>query len=478
MDNAIPGNDSVDQVLWPYRDAFYVLKHRHDEMMVNKYSYPSLERDPDFNTLIVKKNDIWFFSGLDRFNFDPATNQLMVSLTDIIASKINFVLYRLDAVTGQSQGPYYGKPGFWALALDFRDGEFAVATIEVGTPQRAQSINKFLSSRIKPALHKGAFLSFLGIKPKSSTKTNQTLRLGRPMVIYYFDHNTQLKWEHSYSEEDSLLMFPVTMKIFNNSAVIDSNVVFLNIRTGETDEETRTFFLDRETGERRGGIVKLFSPIKGEDDDSALATLFLDNGRPVFIIRYQFDTALTGPIPITVAVLAKGSDISGSVVYDLSNAVVKDVAMDITGENDGRIVNGSDGRYALKDLFNGLDYSLKPKKIGNLSTKNIITLNDASLVLDYLLGRRTLSPQQIRAADVIPNGRVAFDVFISIWRHAKGYPPIYKNDKTGEWVFTPPSRAFSFLSSDQPNQDFRATLLGDVDGSWSSTSLFKKSIRR
>jgi hypothetical protein len=77
-----------------------------------------------------------------------------------------------------------------------------------------------------------------------------------------------------------------------------------------------------------------------------------------------------------------------------------------------------------------------------------------------------LQPCGAAAADADENGVIqTFDAALTA-RFATGLPPFNNSDFTGQWRFEPPFRTYLALNSHQANQDYSATLLGDVDGSW------------
>lgn len=83
-----------------------------------------------------------------------------------------------------------------------------------------------------------------------------------------------------------------------------------------------------------------------------------------------------------------------------------------------------------------------------------IFIDDASLIARHVVGLETLSPAQLRAADVTGLGAPSsFEAaLIARWIVCLNDPP----SQTGQWKFTPSSRTYESITSDLANQDYNA----------------------
>jgi len=156
--------------------------------------------------------------------------------------------------------------------------------------------------------------------------------------------------------------------------------------------------------------------------------------------------------------------ISGLVRYWSDNTAISGVAMFLAGEASLDVTTGSNGAYAFADLRAG-DYSLMPDKQGDVRQ---ITAYDAALVLQAVTGRRSLSANEMTAADVNRrDGVSALDAAYILEKSVGLMPGTFPNAGTN-WVFTPAQRTYTGLAADQLNQHFTGILLGDVSGNWAT----------
>ncbi|MFQ5650252.1 MAG: carboxypeptidase regulatory-like domain-containing protein [bacterium] len=158
------------------------------------------------------------------------------------------------------------------------------------------------------------------------------------------------------------------------------------------------------------------------------------------------------------------SAITGAPVSDFT-VRLHDGATDSTGTDEN-------GHYLFENLTPNLDYTVRPFKppFARGDSSASITSLDAALINLFLSNDTTLTPAQRRAADVDElNGIQPFDAAL-ISRFAAGEAPLPFEDHTGEWRFEPPQAQLFAVIADQ-RQDFGATLLGDVDGSWTPSPM-------
>lgn len=117
------------------------------------------------------------------------------------------------------------------------------------------------------------------------------------------------------------------------------------------------------------------------------------------------------------------------------------------------------GIYGLIGLPFGA-YTVTPTKTGDV---NSISSLDASLVARASAGLTALTANQIIAADVSNNGTISSTDASLIARTAS---LIANPGIAGTWKFSPASRSYPNLISNQTAQNFDAILMGEVTGNW------------
>ncbi|MDZ7269889.1 MAG: SBBP repeat-containing protein [candidate division KSB1 bacterium] len=168
----------------------------------------------------------------------------------------------------------------------------------------------------------------------------------------------------------------------------------------------------------------------------------------------------------TTAVSPGTFSISGKTLYCSSGAPVAGVALALSGGATLSDTSDANGDYAFANLGGGLDYRVTPAKSGDFDAA-AISCYDAALIARFALGLKPAGSCDSLAADVDENGAIRlFDAALTC-RYALGLPPFGTAvSHVGEWRFRPVERKYSALAADQSNQDFAATLLGEVDGNW------------
>ncbi len=120
------------------------------------------------------------------------------------------------------------------------------------------------------------------------------------------------------------------------------------------------------------------------------------------------------------------------------------------------------GLFNLVDVEQG-NYTLQPRKSDNAEG---ISAYDASLVLQHSAESASSAEKPHILADVDRNGSVTpMDAFLILQRSV-GLIDLPFNGAGAVWIFTPSSRSYTSLSTDQSAQNFTAALLGDVSGNW------------
>ncbi len=134
----------------------------------------------------------------------------------------------------------------------------------------------------------------------------------------------------------------------------------------------------------------------------------------------------------------------------------------------------SNGQYTLSGMGAGA-YTVTPSKVGGVlpfaGSGQTITSFDSALIAQHVVGFTTppylpLSPSALAAADVSGTGGVtSFDAAL-IARWVAGLPNF---GNTATWVFTPASRNYGNVNTNQAAQDYSAILMGDVSGNYDQT---------
>lgn len=157
--------------------------------------------------------------------------------------------------------------------------------------------------------------------------------------------------------------------------------------------------------------------------------------------------------------------ISGAARYWNGAAGVPGALFAVTGDRVYSGTSDTNGVYAVGGVQAG-NYTLTPGKTDGV---NGISAFDASLVLQHAAGLITLSGNAATAADVDKSSAInSLDAFY-ILQNSVGLQALPFPGAGKVWEFSPSNRSYSSLSSNQINQDFVATLLGDVSGDWSAT---------
>jgi len=150
------------------------------------------------------------------------------------------------------------------------------------------------------------------------------------------------------------------------------------------------------------------------------------------------------------------------------------VTMTLSGGSSGAVNTDSSGHYEFLNLSSGSNYTLTPSKPEEgCPFFPIIIMYDAALTAQHVVGIIELDSCGRWAADVDENGFIQMYDAALIAQCAVGMPKLPQSH-VGEWRFDPARRSYTPLDSDQMNEDYIATLLGDVDGNWPPPGLAKQ----
>ncbi len=165
--------------------------------------------------------------------------------------------------------------------------------------------------------------------------------------------------------------------------------------------------------------------------------------------------------------------ISGTIKYHSSDLPVNEAQVEISGGSHNSQTTGSSGTFTFESLQANNNFDIDASKSSGLINYCIIGY-DAALTARIAVGMfpNATDNQQI-AADVDKNGSVQMYDASLIAQYAVGLTP-NQDSQVGEWTFNPGSRYYNSLNSNYANQDFRAIILGDVDGNWSPGNLLAK----
>jgi len=155
-------------------------------------------------------------------------------------------------------------------------------------------------------------------------------------------------------------------------------------------------------------------------------------------------------------------DVSGAVTYFTGGGLVPGVNLEMVGVGVHSDQSNDLGAFAITDVMTGA-YVLTPTKNDDVDE---ITAFDASLVLQASAGLRSLTANQIQAADVNHNGSVSSMDASYILEASVGLLTVPFPGTANVWEFVPATRSYPLLNSDQTGQNFTAILIGDVSGSW------------
>jgi hypothetical protein len=261
----------------------------------------------------------------------------------------------------------------------------------------------------------------------------------------------------------------MTAVITSNTAPVLSAIADKGVNEGSTlsftatatdsDQPAQTLVFTLEPGAPTGAAINASSglftwtPSDAQAPSTNTVTVCVtDNGSP----------NLSNTSSFTVVVRVVVSRVAGTVRYWKGGAGVPRVAFTLCGN---RIYSGQSdevGMFTLRDARLGT-YTLSPIKSDDVRG---ITAYDASLVLQHAAGLRALSSNELAAADVNKSGSVTSLDASYILQKAVDLIPVPFVMAGAVWEFTPASRLYANLASDQDGQDVTALLIGNVSGNW------------
>jgi hypothetical protein len=159
--------------------------------------------------------------------------------------------------------------------------------------------------------------------------------------------------------------------------------------------------------------------------------------------------------------------ISGQITFENAAAPVVPVpSVDLNAPGSPAVmaISDSNGEYSLSGFGAG-PYTVTPSKATQpFTTPNGIFSNDASLISRHVVGLITLTAAQQNAARVAGQPTITSQDAGLLAQYIVGIPNAI--NQSGQWKFTPINRSYPSVTTTQTNQDFAATLMGDVSGDW------------
>lgn len=164
--------------------------------------------------------------------------------------------------------------------------------------------------------------------------------------------------------------------------------------------------------------------------------------------------------------------ISGSARFWRDSRPVQGVTIAAAGPVAPAASTAANGSFVLTNLPAG-SYHVTPTKADQA---NGITAYDAALVLRHAVGLGSLSGHAATAADVTGNGEISAADASLILRRSVDETGLTYPGSGALWRFSPSSRTYASLASNQSGQDFTAVLMGDVSGNWSASQVIGASV--
>ena len=166
------------------------------------------------------------------------------------------------------------------------------------------------------------------------------------------------------------------------------------------------------------------------------------------------------------AFIAPGPNISGTISY-CTNPVpgpVPNVTLTLTGTLSGSTLSNGSGNYTFSSLPSGGSYTVTPSKAARVpGSANINTVDVIAVQKQYLMGT-FLSGCRLTAADVNGDTVVNTQDVIAVQRFFTGQTTAIAN--VGKYKFTPVSRTYTGITTNQTGQNYDTLVFGDVAASF------------
>ncbi len=162
------------------------------------------------------------------------------------------------------------------------------------------------------------------------------------------------------------------------------------------------------------------------------------------------------------------TDCAGVPAKPLSNVTVQTTSGSPSGSSNTG-APPSTGNYSITGLGSG-PYTVAPSRPDQTAPDPAISTTDATRVLQFVAATITLNPCQQTAADASGNGSVTSTDATRVLQYVAGVSSAPNPNISGSWKFSPASRTYVTLLSDQTGQNYSGVMVGDVTGNGSPTS--------
>jgi hypothetical protein len=197
---------------------------------------------------------------------------------------------------------------------------------------------------------------------------------------------------------------------------------------------------------------------------------FVENGGPtgtnsdhIGIDTVQYSCNAPIPTPTPTPTPMPPINISGTISY-CSNPVpgpVPNVTLDLTGSGSGSTLSDSSGNYTFSSLASGGSYTVTPSKAAlTPGSAGIDTVDAVTTQRHFTKSGMTLSGCRLTAADVNGDSAINTVDVIAIQRFFLGRSTGIAN--VGKYQFTPASRSYPAIGSNQTAQNYDTLVFGDV----------------
>ncbi|MBC8185142.1 T9SS type A sorting domain-containing protein [candidate division KSB1 bacterium] len=262
-------------------------------------------------------------------------------------------------------------------------------------------------------------------------------------------------------------------KYFYSVTSVDETGNESDVSNVVTVEMPKVYSLSVSVNQEQGGAVTT-DPEKSEYQEGEQVTL-IASANAGYLFDYWSgdvsgnDSVLTITMNSNKTVIANVTSnflsITGSINYVNSELPLYNTNVKLSGEFSDSLSADEKGIYEFNSLESGANYSIAPERsVGDYETS--ILSYDAALAARIALQIET-NPTEISkiAADVNGDGLVQMYDASLIAMKAIGLEN-QPDSRVGEWGFYPALRSYDQLTTEISDQNFTATIRGDVDGNW------------
>jgi subtilisin family serine protease len=308
------------------------------------------------------------------------------------------------------------------------------------------------------------------------TVTNPDSQSGTLLRGYTYESEiASLSLPNTGGEQHAVVQVPINAANVNGLAAASLTVAFdsnvLSARDASTGNLTPGWSVAANTNTPGQIRLSMASPGGTVTGSGVLAYLeFEVVGSPGASTTLQLTNVSLndGAIPVETAdgsfAVSLVYDVAGTVRFWNGGAGVPGVLFSLQGDRVYTGLSDANGAYTVSGAETD-DYTLTPSKSDGV---NGISAYDASQALQHDAGLITLSGYAATAGDVNKNGSItSMDAFYILQKSVDLITLPFPGAGV-VWDFSPPSRSYPNLSSNQSGQDFTAVLLGDVSGNWNA----------